>query len=129
MLNERNNLNSELDKEKEFLNFKQEISKIREEEILKIRKTADLIDSNFGNFNVNDLTYEDMEMFKKIKSGKITRKELDNYKQKINLEVTQKRRLNNDIKLSSREIFLGFLINLASPLFYEKELKKIKNKK
>lgn len=129
MLIEKNNLNKDKNKEEEFLNFKQQILKIREEEISGVRKTADLIDSNFGNFNIDDLTYDDMKIFKKIKSRKITKKELDAYKQKINLEVTQKRRLNNETKLSSREIFLGFLINLAMPLFYEQELKKMKNKK
>ncbi|MGC8775900.1 MAG: hypothetical protein ACP5QN_01120 [Minisyncoccia bacterium] len=125
MFNEKNNLNQE----NKFLEFKKEILKIREEEIARIRKTADLIDSNFGTFDINDLTYEDMEMFEKIKSGKLNKKDLDEYKKKINKEVTEKRRLNNETKLTSREIFLGFLINLATPLFYEEELKKINKNK
>lgn len=121
------------DLNKKFLEFKKEISKIKEEETNKIRPTADLVDSPLGNFNINDLTYEDMEIFEKVKNQTITPKDLENYRKKIN-EISKERRLKGETKLSSREIFLGFIINMSSAFFYEQVLNEInkdktKNKK
>lgn len=112
---------------KKFLDFKQKILQIRKEEIERIRPTADLIDSSLGNFNIEDLTYEDMEIFEKVKNKTITPKDLENYKKKIN-EISKQRRLKGETKLTSREIFLGFIINMSSAIFYEKILDDLNRK-
>ncbi|MCX7589883.1 MAG: hypothetical protein N2Z85_03025 [Patescibacteria group bacterium] len=115
------------DLNKKFLEFKKEIAQIREEEISGVRKTADLIDSSIGNFNVDDLTYEDMEIFEKVKNKTIKPKDLEEYRKKMK-KISDERRLKGQTTLSSREIFLGFIINMSSAMFYEKALEEINKK-
>jgi len=72
--------------ESELDEFKKEIQKLIDDELSGKSKTAHFMKIGGEEFNINDLTEEDMEMYYKIKSKKAELEEFKKYKEKFFLE-------------------------------------------
>lgn len=110
--NEEKENNIQTQKQEAMENFYSEIQELKEKEEKGELKTVHL-----KNINATELTAEDMEMWEKYKNKKITRDDVDDYKEKLWRES-----LANKEKIpESRRQFEAFLGNKAGGLFFERD--------
>jgi hypothetical protein len=101
--------------------FQAEILALKEEEerakAAKERGTAHFLGEEF---NAEELTEEDKQMWERIKSKNINPGEFDAYRSSV-LSAEEEKPVHHP---TSREIFLAFLANKALPIFLEPYLNK-----
>jgi hypothetical protein len=83
---ERIEKNLQQNNENKLNELKREIQKLIDDELSGKSKTAHFMKIRGEEFNINDLTKEDMEMYYKIKNEKAELEEFKEYKEKFFLE-------------------------------------------
>lgn len=104
--------------------FRKEISGIVSAEVARSLETAHFLKLGGSlepdpDFHVEDLTEEDMQIWRKVQEGTITRRDMEAYREKVN-EIKQK----EPAVWRSRNIFCAFIANKASPVISGRERKK-----
>ncbi len=114
--------------ENELELFKKEITKIQGDELSGRSQAADFVPNpelNLPKFEPQELTVEDMEIYKKVKAETVTREEWDVY-HKNTLKILA---LAGDrAKVSTRIMFDEHIANTLNVIFYRREFEKNKNR-
>ncbi len=95
--------------------FRDEIASWRDAELSGEKKSGHLI--KIPDFDVNDLTEEDMDIWNKIEDGTITKEEADAYREKINKILR-----TGDLPRSRHE-FAAFAANLITAVVGRREMR------
>lgn len=119
-------------KEQSLEDLGREIARIKEEEMrkkdewLKNGMKGEAYDPHFDRIDVNYLTNEDLEVYKKFQEGDLLKEEFLNYKENIKNEL---RGIYNTLEGQSRHDFQAWLSNKILALEFERLLKKKEEEK
>lgn len=80
------------------------------EEIKEVERNESAAHFEHGDFNAEELTEKDRDIWERLKDGSITREDLSEYRRDVGEES------------ESRKIFLGFISNKAMGMFLKKEI-------
>lgn len=110
---------SEKGRKEKLETFRGEISALRDAE-KATGKTAHF--THLPEFNHEDLTIDDMEIWEKVKDRTITREDLRKYDETLDLvENGIKKGLKPGVSVS-RNVFRAFINNKAVPILIEREM-------
>ena len=107
--------NLQQNNESELDEFKKEIQKLIDDELSGKSKTVHFMKIRGEEFNINDLTKEDMEMYYKIKNEKAELEEFKEYKEKI---FSDKENASK-----TRQMFAAYLSNMFMVYDFKKSQK------